>query len=579
MVTEGTVLAERYRLEELLGRGGMAEVRRAHDSRIGRDVAVKLLRPELVKDPAFEGRLRREAQSAASLHGPGIVAVYDTGEEKIDGDLTAYIVMELVPGRTLRDVLAIEGPMSPTYAMTVTKAICAALAEAHRAGIVHRDVKPGNVMLTPSGEVKVMDFGIARLTASAATITETASVSGTAHYLSPEQARGEHVDARSDVYSTGCLLYELVTGSPPFTGDSAVAVAYQHVREDPVPPSTLNPDVPPALDSITLRALAKNPAQRYQTAGEFRDDLDRALGGRTVSAPEASAAAAAPEPPPPPPTTVLIRNVPPAQRIRRRAVYTLLSLSVIAVFVLGLVAARAVIANQHGDEETPNVVGQSLSEARTILDGAGLRIGRVSFRYSTTKSRGQVLSQSPAHPILLGRGDSVDLVVSQGVDYVPVAADIIGETQAQASSELKALGFTVTTSAVNSKQPSGQVLGSTPAPGSQVAKGSAVVLKVSSGQVVVPGVVGLDASAAADKIRRAGFEVIEDPSTSHVSGVPLGQVVAQNPAGGETHPVSDPVTIFINEPPAKPTRSPSSSPAPTTSTTKTPPPAGSPSGH
>jgi serine/threonine-protein kinase len=227
------VVGGRYEVGEVIGHGGMAEVHIGRDVRLGRDVAIKLLRPDLARDPTFQSRFRREAQSAASLNSPSIVAVYDTGEDQLDGVETPYIVMEYVAGRTLRDTLAAEGRLLPQRALEIAAAICAALEQAHAAGIVHRDIKPANVMITPNGDVKVMDFGIARaLTASTATMTQTAAVVGTAYYLSPEQARGEHVDARSDIYSTGCLLYELLTGAPPFTGETAVAVAYQHVRED-----------------------------------------------------------------------------------------------------------------------------------------------------------------------------------------------------------------------------------------------------------------------------------------------------------------------------------------------------------
>src|SRR5436309_5847081 len=254
-------LGGRYELGQVLGRGGMAEVYLAHDTRLGRTVAVKTLRADLARDPSFQGRFRREAQSAASLNHPSIVAVYDTcedrGEDGTAREVTPYIVMEYVEGRTLREVLGSEGRLLPQRAMEIAAQICAALEQAHRAGIVHRDIKPGNVMLTPSGEVKVMDFGIARaVTGSSQTMTQTAAVIGTAHYLSPEQARGEHVDARSDIYSTGCLLYELLTGAPPFTGESAVAVAYQHVREDPLPPSQVEPEVPAVVDAIVLVAMA-----------------------------------------------------------------------------------------------------------------------------------------------------------------------------------------------------------------------------------------------------------------------------------------------------------------------------------
>src|SRR3954453_4434567 len=290
MATEARLLGGRYELGEVLGYGGMAEVHLGRDGRLGGDGAIKRLRADLARDPSFQGRFRREAQSAASLNHPSIVAVYDSGDDaEAGGASTPYIVMEYVQGRTLREVLEAEGHLLPRRALELTAQICAALDQAHRAGIVHRDVKPGNVMLTPSGEVKVMDFGIARaLTGTAATMTQTAAVIGTAHYLSPEQARGEHVDARSDVYSTGCLLYELLTGSPPFTGDSAVAVAYQHVREDPVAPSAFDPgldeETAARLDAVVLKAMAKNPANRYQSADEMREDLLRAAAGRPVHA-------------------------------------------------------------------------------------------------------------------------------------------------------------------------------------------------------------------------------------------------------------------------------------------------------
>ena len=232
-MTTPQVLGERYEIGGVLGRGGMAEVHRGRDLRLGREVAVKVLRSDLARDPSFQVRFRREAQAAASLNHPAIVAVYDTGEDRTTTGATPYIVMEYVEGETLRDVIRREGHLSPERAMSLAADICGALDFSHRNGIVHRDVKPGNVMITPQGTVKVMDFGIARAVSdSAATMTSTAAVIGTAQYLSPEQARGESVDARSDVYSMGCLLYELVTGAPPFSGDSPVAVAYQHVRED-----------------------------------------------------------------------------------------------------------------------------------------------------------------------------------------------------------------------------------------------------------------------------------------------------------------------------------------------------------
>ncbi len=286
-------LAGRYEVGELIGRGGMAEVHIGHDNRLGRTVAIKILRSDLARDPSFQARFRREAQAAASLNHPAIVAVYDTGEDTFTEPSGAishvpFIVMEYVEGHTVRDILRDGSAVPIEEAIEITAGVLSALEYSHHAGIVHRDIKPANVMLTPTGAVKVMDFGIARAVAdSAATMTQTHSVIGTAQYLSPEQARGESVDTRSDLYSTGCLLYELLTGRPPFTGDSPVAVAYQHVRELAAPPSSIATDVPPVLDSITLKALAKDRSDRYSSASEFRAALEAAARGEN---PEATAA-------------------------------------------------------------------------------------------------------------------------------------------------------------------------------------------------------------------------------------------------------------------------------------------------
>jgi eukaryotic-like serine/threonine-protein kinase len=279
MSTTPMLLADRYEVGRLLGTGGMAEVYEGRDRLLARRVAIKVLLGELGQDPSFLARFKREAQAAASLSHPNVVAVYDTGVQ----DSTHFIVMEYVEGRTLRDLLRIGGPPPPERAALIAADVCNALAAAHARGLIHRDVKPANVMLTPDGTVKVMDFGIARATSSD-TITQTHAVIGTAQYISPEQVEGREVDARGDLYSVGCLLYEMLTGRVPFAGESPVAIAYRHVREDPVPPRRINPRIPPALEAITLRAMAKHPANRYQTAAELRADLERALAGRPLAA-------------------------------------------------------------------------------------------------------------------------------------------------------------------------------------------------------------------------------------------------------------------------------------------------------
>ena len=294
MTSQARLVGGRYEEGEPLGRGGMADVRRGIDNRLGRAVAIKRLRVDLASDSTFQARFRREAQSAASLNHPTIVSVYDTGEEPDpngSGITIPYIVMELVTGKTLRDLIREGRKIMPERALEITSGVLEALDYSHRAGIVHRDIKPGNVMLTPQGQVKVMDFGIARAVAdTSSTMTQTAAVIGTAQYLSPEQARGETVDARSDLYSTGCLLYELLVGRPPFVGESPVSVAYQHVREEPLPPSSFDPDIPPEVDAVVLKALTKNREHRYQSASEMRADIHRVLAGQQVTAPMAAVA-------------------------------------------------------------------------------------------------------------------------------------------------------------------------------------------------------------------------------------------------------------------------------------------------
>jgi eukaryotic-like serine/threonine-protein kinase len=287
MATTPHVLLDRYEVGRLLGAGGMAEVFEGRDRLLARRVAIKVLQAQFARDPSFLIRFKREAQAAASLSHPNIVGVYDTGTE----DGTHFIVMEYVDGRTLKDVIRAEGPLYPERAAEICADVCGALAAAHARGLIHRDIKPGNVMLTPEGKVKVMDFGIARATTSE-TITQTAAVVGTAQYISPEQAQGQTVDYRSDLYSLGCCLYEMLTGTVPFTGATPVAIAYRHVREDPTPPRMLNGDVPAPLEAICLKAMAKLPDNRYQTAIEMHDDLERFRNGQPVQATPLLASAA-----------------------------------------------------------------------------------------------------------------------------------------------------------------------------------------------------------------------------------------------------------------------------------------------
>lgn len=555
-MTDGRVLGGRYELGDLLGYGGMAEVFRGRDVRLGRDVAVKVLRTDLARDPSFQARFRREAQAAASLNHPAIVSVFDTGEDETDGSHVPYIVMEYVAGRTLRQVLQQDGRLEPTEALRITKATCQALEYSHRAGIVHRDVKPGNVMLTPEGEVKVMDFGIARaVSASQATMTATSSVIGTAQYISPEQARGEHVDQRSDVYSTGCLLYELLTGVPPFTGDSPVAVAYQHVRENPAVPSSIDPDIPPALDAIVLKAMAKNPVNRYQSAGEFAADLERALTGRAVQA----------TPVMPADTTTMMRPAgstvvlsdPDERRRRQRMAYGGLAAAVVLVFIVAALFAKSFFGGGSGDDvNVPSVIGKTVDQARAILDGKKLKLD-VTEAFSSTTPKGIVFDQSPFEGILSHSGETVTVTISKGQEIV-VVPSIVGLSLEDATAQLTAAKLqvgTITRQNVNKK--SNTILEVQPGVGNKVNAGSKVNVTVASGKVQIPSVIGKDLDTATAELQAAGFVVQQ---ATEPSDQPANTVIKQSPAGGEADQGST-VTITIAEAVESP--SPTPDPEPT----------------
>src|SRR5262245_35726881 len=409
-MTQARLLGGRYQVGELLGYGGMAEVHKGRDLRLGRDVAIKMLRTDLARDDTFQLRFRREAQNAASLNHPAIVAVYDTGEEQgATGESLPYIVMEFVNGRTLKEVLAAEGRLMPRRALEITAEIAAALDFSHRHGIIHRDIKPGNVMLTQNGQVKVMDFGIARALASgASTMTQTSAVIGTAQYLSPEQARGESVAARSDVYATGCVLYELLCGQPPFVGDSPVSVAYQHVREDAKAPSLMNRDVSPAIDAIVLKALAKNPLNRYQSAGEMRADLQRAVAGRPVYAEPVMPAAdrstaTAAHRPTPGGNRALPARVGDSRR-RRTSGWAIAALAALGVLAIAAIIAGLYASQLPSKETVPQLVGLTKDQATQQLSQANLAGEPKATSCTDTNERNKVLSQDVSAGSKLDQG-------------------------------------------------------------------------------------------------------------------------------------------------------------------------------
>lgn len=573
-MSETRRLGDRYELGDALGRGGMAEVLEGRDLRLGRRVAVKILRPDLAKDPAFQSRFRREAQSAASLNHPNIVAVYDTGEDVL-GDESAsvvvpYIVMEYVDGQTLRQLLASGRRLLPERALEITAGVLAALDYSHRHGIVHRDIKPANVMLTRTGDVKVMDFGIARALADAsATMTAASAVMGTAQYLSPEQARGEVVDARSDLYSTGCLLYELLTGRPPFTGDSPVSVAYQHVSENPLPPSQVDPAVPPALDALVLKSLAKSPDDRYQTAADFRSDVERAIAGMPVTTAvppiagvgaagvaagaaagalggAAVGAAAAGEMTQRFPTAgAPVGGPPPDDSDNKRSPWVWVGIAALILIVAGsaLFLGRVLFGNSTAEQVTvPALVGKTVTVAEQSLAAQGLKLGEQTPTASD-QPKGTVLTQNPAAGSQLAKGQSVSVTVSAGRAQVqvPTLTGLASSDDARvALAEVQLVLGTVTQK--DSGEPEGMVLSQSPSSGTTVNAGSKVNITVSNGMVSVPNVVNQSEAQAQATLQNAGFNVqVVDQQSSQ----PAGTVLAQSPLANSKAKKSSTITITV----------------------------------
>ncbi len=525
------LLSGRYALGRLLGTGGMADVYEGTDTLLGRTVAVKMLRADLARDATFLARFRREAQSAASLSHPNIVAVHDTGVDDAGEVPIPFIVMEYVDGPTLRDLLNERGTIPPDEAYGMVADVCSALDYSHQRGIVHRDIKPGNVMVTSSGMIKVMDFGIARaVTSSTATMTQTSTVLGTAHYLSPEQARGEPVDSRSDIYSTGVLLYELLTGVPPFSGETPVAIAYQHVRENPELPSARNPELPPTADAIVMKAMSKNPDNRYQTGGEMRTDLLAARSGQTLVATpvmsdaERTAVMAAGGA-----TAVVGAGVPLPEEDakKKRSGPVLLILGAVAVIAAVLVGF-AVFFNR-GDIEVPDLIGKSTSEAERLIEDAGLTVGSTrATQVDDPTEVDQVLSQDPNAGRMVADGTPIDYEFGTESETVEVP-DVTGQSLDDARTTLTDLDLRVgTISRVASTADEDEVLSQNPAAGSEIPTGSAVALEVASGESVVPNVIGKSENEARSTLSSAGFSVTK--TTRETSASAPGTVVDQQPS-------------------------------------------------
>ena len=551
-----TQLGDRYDVGQVIGRGGMAEVYEGTDRRLNRRVAIKVLRPDLARDPMFQERFRREAQSAAGLNHPNIVAIYDTGEDLIgDGPnqvSVPYIVMEFVDGVTLRHMLNNGPRILPERALEVIAGVLAALDYAHRHGIVHRDIKPANIMINTNGDSKVMDFGIARAMSDAATsVTATSAVMGTAQYLSPEQARGELVDARSDIYSSGCVLYELLTGVTPFNGDSPVAIAYQHVNEPPKPPSSLDNSIPSSLDSITLGALAKSPSNRYQTAAEMRSDVERSIAGMPIVSRQNHATEAIPFNAPTTaipivdgfPGTVAVA-APKKTNNRARWFFTGFAtvLAASLIFLLG----DNLFNTGPETVAVPNVKSQTVEEATLALTDVGLVVGTQTPQADDNAPKGTIIGQDPAAGELIELGQAVNLIVSAGKDQtsVPDLVDLASTEDARlALTEARLVLGKVTPK--DSDKPEGTVIEQLPAANTAVDIGTLVSITVSSGKVPVPNVVGATQTDAKNTLLNAGFlvEVIIEEN----GAVPENTVISQNPAAAAITLKGTTVTIKVSK--------------------------------
>ncbi|WP_405012293.1 Stk1 family PASTA domain-containing Ser/Thr kinase [Kitasatospora sp. NBC_01539] len=589
-------LGGRYELGGVLGRGGMAEVYLGHDTRLGRQVAVKTLRADMARDPSFQARFRREAQSAASLNHPAIVAVYDTGEDYIDGISIPYIVMEYVEGSTLRELLHSGRRLLPERALEMTIGILQALEYSHRAGIVHRDIKPANVMLTRQGNVKVMDFGIARAMGDAGmTMTQTSAVIGTAQYLSPEQAKGETVDARSDLYSTGCLLYELLTVRPPFIGDSPVAVAYQHVREEAQPPSAFDPEVRPEIDAIVLKALAKERDYRYQSADEMRDDIERFLDGLPVAAAQQAAAFGMggygydqggqaqydpygqtnllPQQGAAGPTTMLPQvgspqsgyGYPPqarddgygggqgggyddegfsrssrrqSQQKKNNTSWIVLAVAAVLVLVGAFFVVQAMLSGGGGAAKTtsPTLVGLSLTDAQTKAktqnEKLQVQAGAPIACPDAKIQKDQVCTQDPAANTQIDVNSVITVHLSSGPVETEIP-DVSGQPSDTATAKLQGAGFTVKTELKDDDTvDQDKVISFSPT--GKAAAGTEITIVVSggAGKVAVPSVTGKTQDEATQAITDAKLQV-KVVTQAVTDAAKIGFVVDQSPKSGQ----------------------------------------------
>lgn len=577
----------RYEIRSLIGRGGMAEVHQAYDTLLSRVVAIKMLRIDLAKDTVFLTRFRREALASASLNHENIVQVYDTGEQVVtapDGTEVhvPYIVMELVEGHTVHQLLTDGQPVPINEAVEIMSGVLNALEYSHKRGLVHRDIKPGNVMLTNSGKIKVMDFGIARaLEDSGQTMTSTDAVVGTAQYLSPEQARGETVDTRSDLYSCGCMLFELLTGRAPFKGDSAVSVAYQHVAEMPPLPSSIAPDISPELDRMVMKSLAKRPEERYQDAASMRSDMVRAAAGAAISAPML---------PPLPVTTPTEGIAAPhtsyapaqwsqvlgedlddedeekeiAQKKKKRKTIWAVVIGILVAIALIAVVWWLIASNKNQEPEQvaipENIIGMSAIEAQRSLEDLGLVMEQGQAIASETVDKGKVAATDPKPGSMVDPGSTVTIQLSSGAAEITVP-DVSGQTQDAARKTLEDAGLQVGSVKYedDSKVAADRVIRTTPEAGSSASKDEEIILVLASGYV------SIDSGQVVGKSQEQGLKYLADLGLQtntvreETTAAPNGQIIAVDPSGRVK--VGSSVTVKVAKTPPAPSPGPSSSPS------------------